>query len=148
MEARQRLAGRKDVVQWTEVYPRLLTALKEKFYPAPVKKTPAHFNQVKEGRPTKANSKTSGSESDESFGLVWFGLVLFLRHRVPRRPIGLTSLSFVEDQTSYGLADSSLPSIQRWRTHKLTVSESLNFNPICKNLFLYTQTTTRYSRSN
>ncbi|OCK90182.1 uncharacterized protein K441DRAFT_666611 [Cenococcum geophilum 1.58] len=28
----------------------------EKFYPAPVKKTPAHFNQVKEGRPTKANS--------------------------------------------------------------------------------------------
>ena len=70
MEARQGLVGRKDVAQQTEVYPRLLTTLKEKFYPILVKKTLVYFNQVKEGRLIKANSKTSRLESNESFYLV------------------------------------------------------------------------------
>ena len=43
----------------------ILTVLKERFYPVPVKKTPAHFDQVKEDGSTKVNSKTSGSESDD-----------------------------------------------------------------------------------
>ena len=79
MEARQRLAGRKDVAQQTKVYLRLLTTLKKKFYPILVKKTLAYFNQVKEGRLIKANSKTSGLESDESFSLVWFGFIFTLQ---------------------------------------------------------------------
>ena len=41
----------------------ILTVLKERIYPVPVKKTPAHFNRVKEDGSTKVNSKTSGSES-------------------------------------------------------------------------------------
>ena len=67
MEAYQGLAGRKDIAQQTEVYLRPLTTLKEKFYPIPVKKTLVHFNQVKEGRLIKANSKTSKLESNKSF---------------------------------------------------------------------------------
>ena len=46
---------------------RLLTALKERFYPVLVKKTPAYFNHIKEDRLIKANSRTSRLESDKSF---------------------------------------------------------------------------------
>ena len=45
-------------------------ALKEKFYPTPIKKTSIPFNQVKKDRLTKANSKTSRSKNNKSFHLV------------------------------------------------------------------------------
>jgi hypothetical protein len=41
-----------------------INCLKEKFYPILVKKTPAHFNQVKEDRLIKINSKTSELKND------------------------------------------------------------------------------------
>src|SRR6266568_6553525 len=37
----------------------ILTALKEMFYPVPVKKTPIYFNQIKKDRLTKVNSKNT-----------------------------------------------------------------------------------------
>src|SRR6266568_16868 len=37
----------------------ILTALKERFYPVPVKKTLIYFNQVKKDRLTKVNSKNT-----------------------------------------------------------------------------------------
>ena len=39
--------------------------LKERFYPILVKKTPVHFNQIKEDKLIKVNSKISKLESND-----------------------------------------------------------------------------------
>jgi hypothetical protein len=46
-------------------YMEYTNCLKERFYPILVKKILAHFNQIKENRLMKVNSKTSKLESND-----------------------------------------------------------------------------------